>query len=39
MAKIVKRTLPVGVWQQLLPHALRILDDIKTHGTRDLFGL
>lgn len=37
MAKIVKRNLPNGVWQQLLPHALRILEDIKAHGTNELF--
>lgn len=37
MAKIVKRTLPDGVWQQLLPHALRILENIKAHGTSELF--
>ncbi len=37
MAKIVKRTLSDGVWQQLLPHALRILENIKAHGTSELF--
>lgn len=37
MAKIVKRTLPDGVWQQLLPYALRILENIKAHGTSELF--
>jgi predicted nucleotidyltransferase component of viral defense system len=37
MVKIVKRTLPGGVWQQLLPHALRIIEDIKAHGINELF--
>ena len=37
MAKIIKHNLPDGVWQQLLPHALRILEDIKAHGTNELF--
>ena len=31
------RDLPPGVWQELLPHALRIIDDIKKHGTIDPF--
>lgn len=32
-----ERDLPPGVWQELLPHALRIIDDIKKHGTIDPF--
>ena len=32
-----ERDLPPGVWQELLLHALRIIDDIKKHGTIDPF--
>jgi len=37
LTKIVKRSLPDGAWQLLLPHALKILNDIKEHGTSRLF--
>ena len=37
MEKLIKRSMPDGVWQLLLPHALRILEDIKAHGTNQLF--
>jgi len=33
LTKIIKRLLPDGAWQLLLPHALKILNDIKEHGT------
>lgn len=33
----IERTLPDGVWQELLPHALNIIEDIKKHGTSDPF--
>jgi hypothetical protein len=36
MVKIVKRTLPGGVWQQLLTHTLRTIEDIKAYGTNEL---
>lgn len=34
---IPKRNLPSGVWEDLLVHALRIIDEIKKHGTSDPF--
>lgn len=34
---IIERELPEGVWQDLLPHALSIIEDIKNHGTSDPF--
>jgi len=34
---IVERDLPSGVWEDLLPHALSIIEDIKSHGTPDPF--
>jgi Nucleotidyl transferase AbiEii toxin, Type IV TA system len=30
-----KRRLPSGVWRGLLAHALRLVDEIERHGTRD----
>jgi len=29
--------LPHGIWEELLPHALRIIEEIKKHGTSDPF--
>lgn len=37
MINIVERDLPEGVWRDLLPHALSIIEDIKSHGTSDPF--
>jgi len=38
MNKVVReRNLPHGVWETLLPHALRIIEEIKKHGTSDPF--
>jgi hypothetical protein len=37
MMSIVERDLPSGVWEDLLPHALSIIEDIKSHGTPDPF--
>ncbi|CAM3728634.1 nucleotidyl transferase AbiEii/AbiGii toxin family protein [Polynucleobacter antarcticus] len=38
MNKVLKeRDLTHGVWEILLPHALRIIDEIKKHGTSDPF--
>jgi predicted nucleotidyltransferase component of viral defense system len=37
MVHIVERDLPEGVWKDLLPHALSIIEDIKSHGTADPF--
>lgn len=37
MSNIIKRELPEGVWKDLLPHALSIIEDIKNHGTPDPF--
>jgi predicted nucleotidyltransferase component of viral defense system len=37
MMTIVERDLPSGVWEDLLPHALSIIEDIKSHGTPDPF--
>ncbi|MBT8604196.1 nucleotidyl transferase AbiEii/AbiGii toxin family protein [Polynucleobacter paneuropaeus] len=37
MTTIVERNLPSGVWEDLLPHALSIIEDIKSHGTPDPF--
>lgn len=37
MKKLIKRALPDGVWQELLPHALRMIEDIKNHGAADPF--
>ncbi len=32
-----ERILPEGVWSDLLPHALSIIEDIKKHGSQDPF--
>lgn len=32
-----KRDLPHGVWEILLPHALRIIEEIKRHGSSNPF--
>ena len=38
MNKVMReRKLPHGVWETLLPHALRIIEEIKKHGTSDPF--
>jgi hypothetical protein len=37
MTTIVERNLPSGVWEDLLPHALSIIEDIKSHGRPDPF--
>jgi predicted nucleotidyltransferase component of viral defense system len=37
MKHILERELPEGVWKDLLPHALSIIEDIKSHGTPDPF--
>ena len=34
---IFKKDLPKGIWQDLLPHALAIIADIKKHGTSNPF--
>ena len=34
---MIERELPEGVWKDLLPHALSIIEDIKHHGTPDPF--
>jgi len=31
------KILPSGVWEQLLPHALKVIEDIKTHGIKNPF--
>jgi hypothetical protein len=31
------RRLPAGAWQALLPHALRLVDEIRSHGVSDPF--
>ena len=37
MNTIIEYELPEGVWKDLLPHALSIIEDIKNHGTPDPF--
>lgn len=37
MMTIIERDLPSGVWEDLLSHALSIIEDIKSHGTPDPF--
>jgi predicted nucleotidyltransferase component of viral defense system len=37
MSNIMERDLPEGAWKDLLPHALSIIEDIKSHGTPDPF--
>ncbi len=32
-----KKSLPSGVWEELLPHALKVIEDIKTHGIKNPF--
>ena len=32
-----EKILPSGVWEQLLPHALKVTEDIKTHGIKNPF--
>ena len=32
-----EKILPSGVWEQLLPHALKVIEDIKTHGIKNPF--
>lgn len=34
---MIECKLPQGAWQDLLPHALSIIEDIKNHGTPDPF--
>lgn len=34
---MLEHNLPGGIWQELLPHALRIIDEIKKHGTGNPF--
>lgn len=34
---VIERELPEGAWKDLLPHALSIIEDIKSHGTADPF--
>jgi hypothetical protein len=37
MGNIIKCELPEGVWKDLLPYALSIIEDIKSHGTINPF--
>lgn len=37
MDSVFEHKLPEGVWKELLPHALSIIEDIKNHGTPDPF--
>lgn len=37
MNSVIEHKLPEGVWKDLLPHALSIIEDIKNHGTPDPF--
>lgn len=37
MTTNAERILPEGVWRDLLPHALSIIEDIKKHGSQDPF--
>ena len=37
MSVLIKPDLPEGVWQELLPYALSIIDDMKSHGTSNPF--
>lgn len=32
-----EKILPSGVWEQLLPHALKVIEDIKSHGVSNPF--
>ena len=35
MGNVNVRDLPDGAWKDLLPHALSIIEKIKSHGTSD----
>jgi predicted nucleotidyltransferase component of viral defense system len=37
MSNSIERELPEGVWKDLMPHALSIIEDIKAHGTPNPF--
>jgi predicted nucleotidyltransferase component of viral defense system len=37
MNALNKKALPSGVWEELLPHALKVIEDIKTHGIKNPF--
>ena len=37
MNRIIERELPEGVWENLLPHALSIIENNKKHGTANPF--
>jgi len=37
MGNVNMRDLPDGAWKDLLPHALSIIEEIKSHGTSDPF--
>ncbi len=37
MSNLIESELPEGVWKDLLPHALSIIEDIKNHGTPNPF--
>ena len=37
MGKVNVRDLPDGAWKDLLPHALSLIEEIKSHGTSDPF--
>jgi len=37
MEGVIERELPDGVWKDLFPHALSIIEDIKRPGTPDPF--
>ena len=32
-----EKDLPHGIWEQLLPHALKVIEDIKKHGNQNPF--
>lgn len=35
MNSLNKKILPSGVWEELLTHALKVIEDIKTHGIKN----
>ena len=37
MGNVNVRDLPEGAWKDLLPHALSLIEEIKSHGTSDPF--
>ena len=37
MGNVNVRDLPEGAWKDLLPHALSLIEEIKSHGTSDSF--